>query len=122
MAIKETTFIELGGKKLPIKMGINTTALYLELKGVDMPQYYKDILQLIQVGNMIVLRDILYCSIKDGCRVEKQEFTEDNIWVGDMMDEMDAGQLKKFLLEVYQSLPKSDDKTDEEGDEKKKAQ
>jgi hypothetical protein len=120
MALKGTTFIELGGKQLPIKMGINTTALYLEFKEVDMPQYYKDLLSLIEVGNMVVLRDILYCSIREGCRREKQEFTEDNIWVGEQMDNMDEGQLKKFLLEVYQSLPQGKDKTDEDSTEKKK--
>ena len=102
-------------------MGINTTALYCELRNCTLQQYYNDILNMAEPerggANPGTIRDLIFCAIKDGYRKHKEDMPEgfDNYEVGDHMDDISKKDITAFLVLLVASLPKADP------DEKKKA-
>lgn len=128
MALKETIYVELEGVKHPINLGVNSSALYCDLRDCGLFDYYRDIIKLIDVGaNPGIIRDVLYTAIVDGYRVEKKRVPEGftNFTVGDTMDTMPKNDLLKFVDALTKSLPKPEEseeaKTEKKKDPKKKA-
>jgi len=109
MALKKTIYIGLAGKKHPINIDVNASALYCDLRDCGLFDYYKDVMKMVQVGaNPGIVRDMIYTAIENGYRKEKKEMPEgfDNFFVGENMDEMTKEDTVLFVNELVESLPK----------------
>ena len=76
------TFVEIGGKKYPIKFGFNALRKYSMKTGTTLAQ-------LNQMGDNMGLNDaliLIHCGIEDGYRAAKQEC---KLSLDDLADSMD---------------------------------
>jgi hypothetical protein len=81
--MEKYTFVELGGKKYPIKFGFNALRKYSMKTGTTLSQ-------LNNIGNDMGLNDalvLILCGIEDGHRASKQEC---NLTIDDLADSMDG--------------------------------
>jgi len=81
--MEKYTFVELGGKKYPIKFGFNALRKYSMKTGTTLAQ-------LNNIGNDMGLNDaivLIHCGIEDGHRAAKQEC---NLSIDDLADKMDG--------------------------------
>jgi len=81
--MEKYTFVELGGKKYPIKFGFNALRRYSMKTGTTLAQ-------LNNIGNDMGLNDalvLILCGIEDGHRASKQEC---NLTIDDLADSMDG--------------------------------
>ena len=86
--MEKYTFVELGGKKYPIKFGFNALRKYSMKTGTTLAQ-------LNNIGNDMGLNDaliLIHCGIEDGHRAAKQECT---LTIDDLADKMD-GDMKSI--------------------------
>jgi hypothetical protein len=77
------TFVEIGGKKHPIKFGFNALRKYSMKTGTTLAQ-------LNQIGENMGLNDalvLIHCGIEDGYRAAKQEC---KLSIDDLADSMDG--------------------------------
>ncbi len=77
------TFVEIGGKKHPIKFGFNALRKYSMKTGTTLAQ-------LNQIGDNMGLNDalvLIHCGIEDGYRAAKQEC---KLSIDDLADSMDG--------------------------------
>lgn len=113
MAVKEIKRITIEGTSYPFSVGVNSTALYCEMHNIDLLGYYEHLISMLTgKGSPAVTRDIIFCCLKDGCRKEKIEFKHDNLWVGDIMDDIGAEGVAELLEAITESLPKKDTDTE----------
>ncbi len=77
------TFVEIGGKKHPIKFGFNALRKYSMKTGTTLAQ-------LNQIGDNMGLNEalvLIHCGIEDGYRAAKQEC---KLSIDDLADSMDG--------------------------------
>lgn len=106
----------IGGKQRPIKVGVNQGIIYCELREITINDMYKD-LNIIATnqGTGSEIRDLLYSVLKDGARVEKQEFDHTNYEVGDWLETITEEAMAEFMEALIGGLPKP-----KKGEDKKK--
>lgn len=120
MALKGTINITLNGEAHPLFLGVNATALYCDLRGVNLPEFYKDLITVATGGaNPSITRDLIFVGIADGYRKDGKTLPENfnKYTVGDHMDDMSKEDVLKFLEALANCLPKS---TEEDEEVKKK--
>lgn len=118
--LRGTKWVTIDGVKYPIFMSVNATAIYCDLRGVSLADYYNDLIAMLTgKSSPSVIRDIIYSCIKEGCRREGQEFDKDNYFVGDYMDDMSADDVKLILDAIAESLPKNEVVEEDKKDKKK---
>ena len=110
--------MNINGKEMPLKYGVNQTDEFCELRGITLNQYYK-LLADFETGNYTfgVIRDLIWTALKDGARQAGTEFTLSVYDVGDAMDTDPAGYISEALVQLVETLPKP---TDNGGAKKKK--
>ena len=92
------TFVEIGGKKHPIKFGFNALRKYSMKTGTTLAQ-------LNQIGDNMGLNDalvLIHCGIEDGYRAAKQEC---KLSIDDL--KLFSNSCFKFsILELFSSISK----------------
>lgn len=97
----------IGGEDRPIKVGVNQTIIYCELRGVPINQIDKDV-QKIAKGESsgAEIRDLLYSALKDGARAAKLDFPYTPEDIGDWMDSISSEDMQGFMGELIGAAPK----------------
>ena len=108
--------MKIGNKERPIKFGINQTDLFCEHRGIGLGDYYKQFTENAHLAGFGVIRDLLWSALKDGARQAGEEFTFDNLTIGDWMDEDPV----KFMTETMAGLNEGNPKPTDNGEAKKK--
>lgn len=94
-----TKDVEIGGKLRPVKFGFAALMEFTEAKGYTMAD-------LDNLGESMNLKDALFlvwCGLKHGARVQKQEFDFTIDDIADWLDE-DMGAMEKVLSVFGQSF------------------
>ena len=104
--------IEIGGRKRLLKFGTNMTAIFSELRGLEL----KD--TLLKIGDrdhwtISDLRDVIYSALAAGCHTSKTEKDFDTFDVGDWLDELNQDQYKKIWQAEGDNMPLPEKKTGE---------
>lgn len=119
-SLRGTKWVTIDGVKYPIYMSVNATAVYCDLRGVSLADYYSDLIAMLTgKSSPSVIRDIIYSCVKEGCRKEGQTLEIDNYAVGEFMDNMSAEDVKLILDAIAESLPKQEAVEDNPKDKKK---
>jgi hypothetical protein len=109
--MKGFTELAIGGKKRPVKFGINQTELFCKLRGIGAGEYFGFLKDRFvgAKGDGGEFRDLLWSALKDGARVQGLEFEYDSKAVGDWMDGMKQADFKPMMDAFYDSLPIPDE-------------
>lgn len=97
--------MNIGGKDRPIKIGVNQSILYCELRGISISEMNNDLTKLAY-GSGSQMRDYIWSALKDGARVAKIEFLQSNLDVGDWLEDIEQDELTNFIDELTGSMPK----------------
>lgn len=99
--------MKIGGKERPIKFGLNQSVLYCELRDININQMNEEF-EAFGTGkyNGSEVRDLVWSALKDGARFKKIKFNEDNLTVGDWIEDLSQGELDDFIKELLETLPK----------------
>lgn len=101
--------LNIGNKERPIKLGLNQSILYCELRGVTITEMNEDFQKIASgTGTGAEVRDLVYSALKDGCRAAKIESDFDNMDVGDWLEVLDAKELTKFFESMAGAMPKGE--------------
>ena len=101
--------MNIGGKERELKIGLNQSILYCDLRGISISEMNSDLGKLA-TGTGAELRDLIWSALKDGARKSKTEFPYTNYDVGDWIEELKDEELTKFLADLVGSMPKSNGK------------
>lgn len=104
--------MKIGGKERPIKIGLNQSIEYCELRGISITQMNDDLARLAN-GSGSEMRDYLWSALKDGARVSKTDFSHSNLDVGDWLEDVSQEELSKFIGDITGSMPKGTGKKKE---------
>ena len=97
----------IGGKERPIKIGLNQSIIYCELRGISITKMNDDFVKLANgSGTGAEVRDLIWSALKDGARKAKEPFEVDNFEVGDWLEEMEPEQMATFMNDLASSMPK----------------
>ena len=104
------TEAEIGGKKRPLKFGINQTEIFCKTRGITAGEFIEMFTEeklnaLALTGGEV--RDLVWSGLKDGARFKKQEFKYTPEDIGDWIDEMSMKDPKKFqevMTAIFQSI------------------
>jgi hypothetical protein len=97
-ALAGTTYIEIGGKKRPLRFGINQCAKFSELRGIELGQVGQ---VMANLADFFTFRDVVYSGLWAGARFEKMDVDFDNETIGFWMEEID---LQKLTVEVSKAI------------------
>ncbi|RLF66357.1 MAG: hypothetical protein DRN30_02290 [Thermoplasmata archaeon] len=97
--------MNIGGKEREIKIGLNQSILYCELRGISITDMNSDLAKLSN-GTGAELRDLIWSALKDGARVSGEEFNHTTYDVGDWIEELDPESLGTFINSLVESMPK----------------
>ena len=103
--------IEIGSKKFPIKFGFAALRNYSNLTGTSLADLDKIGVNMTLDGALT----LMYCGIKDGHRVSKQDFTLD---IDDIADALDGNM--DCLEKVFEVLARQMSDGNTEGKQKAK--
>lgn len=107
--------MNIGGKDRPIKIGLNQSIEYCELRGITITQMNEDYVKLQNgAGTGSEVRDLIWSALKDGARVAGEEFDHTNYDVGDWLEDLDPETMAEFFKEVADSMPKADGEVKED--------
>lgn len=111
--------MDINGKDMPVKFGINQTDEFCQLRNMTLKEYYQ-LFAGFETGNYTfgVIRDLIWTALKDGARQAGEEFTLTVYDVGDAMDGDPAKYISEALSHLMESLPSP---TDNGAAKKKKA-
>lgn len=107
-------YVELGGKKRPVKFGFNALSEFGELTGRKMDELNR------LNPSTFSLKDILllcWCALKHGARLENQPFDASMEEVGDWFD--DAPNAMPEMIGEYNKATSSDPKETKKKEVKK---
>jgi hypothetical protein len=90
-----THIIKIADKSYPVKYGFNALRLFTNASGLEL----KDLSELAEKISIDHAINLVWAGMKDGARVEKQEFNLDPADVADLMDE-DATVLSQ-CMEIF---------------------
>ena len=99
--------MKIAGKEYPIKLGLNQSIEYCELRGITINQMNDDFTRMANgEGTGSEIRDLLWSVLKDGARVAGTKFTMSNYDVGDLIEAMSTDEMTEFMEELAGSMPK----------------
>ncbi len=98
--------MKIGGEERLIKIGLNQSILYCELRNISITEMNADLAKLSK-GTGAELRDLIWSALKDGARVSGTEFKYTEYDVGDWIEELDPSELGEFMKALINSMPKS---------------
>lgn len=100
--------MKINNKEYPTKMGLNQSILYCELRDISITQMNEEFSNFATgkyTGSEI--RDLIWSALKDGARFNKAEFEHSNLDVGDWMENLEEGEMERFMEELGSSMPKT---------------
>ncbi len=97
--------MKIKGIDYKVNFGLNQSILYCELRDIDITQM-NDELSNLAGGSGSAMRDLIWSALKDGARKAGTAFPHDNMWVGDMLQELDEGAMTSFVEDMVATLPK----------------
>lgn len=103
--------VDIGGKKRPVKFGVNQTAIFCKLRGISAGEYFSFLKDKFvgAKGDGSELRDLLWSALKDGARFKGLEFEVEPEQIGDWMDGKTQADFKGMFEAFYDSLPIPED-------------
>ena len=96
--------VKTNDKSFPVRFGFNALSDFCELTGLSI----QDIQNLGENVSPSAVRSLLYCGLKHGARVAKEDFELKLEDVGDLMDD-DAKFTENILKYFEQSQPPAED-------------
>jgi len=102
--------MKIGGEERLIKIGLNQSILYCDLRKISITEMNADLAKLSN-GTGAELRDLIWSALKDGARVSGTEFKYTEYDVGDWIEELDPSELGEFMKALINSMPKSKGKS-----------
>ena len=101
--------MNIGGLDRPIKMGLNQSIAYCELRGISITQMNKEFKRFTDgMHSGSEVRDLIWSALKDGARKAKVEFPYDNLDVGDWIEDIKPEAVIEFINKLSTTLPKAD--------------
>ena len=95
--------VKLAGKEYPIWWGLNQSIEYCDLRGITVTQYHEELTKLAD-STGAEMRDLIWSALKDGARKEGQEFSLTNYDVGDLLDQVQEGEMEEVIKSLTESL------------------
>ena len=110
------TEVVIGGKKRPVKFGMNQTIIFNQYRGIMLKDYAElftvDKLKAMEIDGS-EMRDLLWSALADGARYKKQKFDATPETVGDWVDLAPEGVVREAFSAMISRI-------EDDGDEGKK--
>lgn len=107
------TEVVIGGKKRPVKFGMNQTIIFNQHRGITLKDYAElftaDKLKSMNIDGS-EMRDLLWSALADGARYKNQKFDATPETVGDWIDEASEGVVREAFSAMISRI---EDDTDE---------
>jgi len=97
--------MKVGGKERKVKFGLNQSILYCELRKINITKMNEEYNSLSTGDfNGSEFRDLLWSALKDGARINKEAFEDDNLTVGDWLEELTSEDIVSLMGELTGSM------------------
>lgn len=100
--------MNIGNKERPVKMGLNQSILYCELRGINITQMNTEFTSFANGKHTgAEIRDLIWSALKDGARKEGTEFNYTNLDVGDWIEDLEPNSITEFIKGMAETMPKA---------------
>ena len=108
------TEVVIGGKKRPVKFGMNQTIIFNQFRGITLKDY-AELFTVDKLKSMNIdgseMRDLLWSALADGARYKGQEFDATTETVGDWIDEASEGVVREAFSAMISRIDDKDEDT-----------
>jgi len=104
----EKTTIKINNGDYRISFGVMQTIKYCKLRNITITEMNEEFAK-YETGNTdgSEFVDLLWSALSDGARRDKKKFLFTNEDVGDFIDDIEPGEIEKFMATLIKTLPEN---------------